>query len=140
MSCDCEHPTLYSAKIVKVRKAHKCVECERAIAPSQKAEKVDGLWDGQFQTLYTCLECAEIRDFLQEKFPDELCCHGELEEFLYQNDFVYSDDDIEDEARDILPRYDDRLGVIRGRHCIIASFVPWLVHKNGKFCLAEDYQ
>ncbi len=89
MSCDCIYPSVYKARVVRTRKLHKCCECGNKILPGQQAEKVDALWDGQFSTIYTCLECMAVRDRLKEVFADDedvLCCHGEMFEFLWHSD------------------------------------------------------
>ena len=104
MSCDCEHPTLYKSKLVAIRKQHKCVECGEKIAIGEKAEKVDALYDGTFQTYYTCLQCQEIIDFIRQDTEDELlkeldealCCHGELYDLLYE--FCFDDREEENDG------------------------------------------
>lgn len=138
MSCDCAHPAVYSAKVVRVRKQHKCTECNHRINIGESAEKVDALWDDQFQTVYTCVECCKIRDFLKEKFPEDICCHGELFDFIWEAGFLFSEDEIEEEA-DWVQDYNDSVGVVRGSNCIIATHVPWLIRRNGKFCLAAGW-
>jgi DNA-directed RNA polymerase subunit RPC12/RpoP len=81
---------VYKSKLVTTRKKHKCVECGNRIAIAEKAEKVDALYDGGFQTFYTCLQCQEIINFIRQdhdddllkELKDNLCCHGELYELL----------------------------------------------------------
>lgn len=138
MSCDCEHPDVYSAKVVRVRKPHKCVECCCPISVKESAEKVDALWDGQFQTIYTCTNCTKIRKFIEEKFPEDCLCHGELSEFLWNSGFLYSETEIEEETAEWAQNYDSSVGVVMGPNSVIATHVPWLVYKNGKFCLVAE--
>jgi hypothetical protein len=88
-------PALYRSKLVKTRKKHKCVECNEHIAIGEKAEKVDAIYDGSFQTFYTCLQCQEIIEFIRQEHEDDLlkdlkealCCHGELYELLSESVF-----------------------------------------------------
>lgn len=138
MNCDCDRPSAYFVKIVKVRKPHKCCECGLTINQQERAEKADGIYDGEFRTFYTCLDCLGILNFLKPKFPEALDCHGELADFLSESGFLYSKTEIEREARNVLPNYDKTRGVVRGSCCVIAPLVPWLVHQNGKFRLVED--
>lgn len=141
MSCDCDYPAVYHAKIVRVRKSHKCCECNQKIACSQQAEKVDALWDGSFQTIYTCLECMKVRDRIKQVFSDDdncLCCHGEMFYYLWHSDLLWDEDEIEEEARNWVPNYDDSLGVIKGANHVIGTKVDWLRWYNGKLCLVEE--
>ncbi len=142
MTCDCEVAAIYSAKVVKTKKPHECVECGEQIGVQSPAEKVDALWDGLFQTVYTCANCMELRDFLKNKFPDELCCHGELFEFIYESGFLCSEDEIETEAATWVQNYDSAIGVVRGLNCAIASpLTPWLIRdEKGNFRLSPDLQ
>ena len=139
--CECDYPVLYHAKTVKVRKLHKCCECEQAIAPGEQAEKVDALWDGSFQTVYTCLTCVEVRDRVREEFADDsdcFCCHGEMYEYLWQSDLLWDEDEIEEEASMWVPDYGSLPGVIRGPNQVIGTKVDWLRWYGGRLCLASQ--
>jgi hypothetical protein len=141
MTCDCEYPALYKVKQVAVRKLHRCVECGYKIEFGVRAEKVDALWDGSFQTIYTCLNCVKVRDFIKAKYADSedvLCCHGEIYDFLWGEGLLFSEQDIEEEASEVLPNYNERIGVVRGKNCIIASKVDWLIRRGDKFFLVEE--
>lgn len=141
LSCDCESPSLYFAKIVKTRKPHQCFECGSDIEVGSLVEKADGLWDGMFQTIYTCNDCVRLRDYLRAKFPDacQLRCHGELTDFIWESSFMYSEVEIEREAASWIENYDNTWGVVRGSHCVIASLTPCIERKNGRFRLSEGY-
>jgi hypothetical protein len=130
---------LYFAKTVKVRKTHRCCECGIDIEAGKLAEKVDALWDGMFQTIYTCNDCVCLRNYLRSKFSDDfqLLCHGELTDFIWESGFMYSGVDIEQEAASWIKDYDSNHGVVRGSHCIIASLTPCIERRNGKFRLSE---
>jgi hypothetical protein len=47
--------------IVRASKAHKCCECEQAIAKGQRYERCSGKSDGEFFSESSCLRCTEIR-------------------------------------------------------------------------------
>lgn len=77
--CDCSYsdydsPSIYRAETIKARKIHKCCECHSVIEPGQRYERVTGLWEGQFDTIHTCLSCVAIRK--------QYCPHGFLHEGL----------------------------------------------------------
>lgn len=137
MNCDCSCPTVYRAKLVKIRKPHKCCECGDKIQIGQHAEKVDALWESQFSTIYTCVDCVGVRDRVKAVFDDEndLCCHGEMFEYLWHSDLLWDEDEIEEEASAWVPDYNESLGVIRGANCVIAVKVGWLRWENGKLRL-----
>ncbi len=129
MSCDCEVPSLYRSKLVRTRKKHKCVECGQRIEIAEKVKKVDALYDGEFQSFYTCLQCQEIIEFIRQNTEDdllkelnkELCCHGELYDLLYE--FVF--DDREEENDDPA--------------CHYRPNVPWLnPFVDGKLSLSVE--
>jgi hypothetical protein len=42
-------------------KQHKCGECQDPILPGERYELTEGLWDGHFDRIKTCLACAEVR-------------------------------------------------------------------------------
>lgn len=136
--CDCEIPDLYNAKIVKVRKPHKCVECRTMIEKGEKAEKADSLYDGEFRTYYTCESCLELITHLRQNGVD-LCCYSDLSEALREEGAFYSEDELE-EIYSTEPWYDDDRGCVRGRNCPIVTKVDWLKIVNGRFRLVGlDY-
>lgn len=49
----------YNEKIVKCRKSHKCVSCEREINRGEEALYESGFTDDGAVSAYTCLECVE---------------------------------------------------------------------------------
>ena len=62
---DNDQPALFSEKMVKARKEHKCCECHEPIKPGNIYELVKGLWQGDWGTYKTCRVCAQIRkDFM----------------------------------------------------------------------------
>ena len=68
--CSCVYCDDYDAvsssfcniKKVKARKTHKCCACHRSIEPGEEYEYVSGIWDGDFDTYKTCIDCLSIRD------------------------------------------------------------------------------
>lgn len=62
MMCDCDPPTLYNQSWPTAQKAHRCCECSKAIAPGEKYQRVEGLWDGEWNTYKTCVSCARLRE------------------------------------------------------------------------------
>ncbi len=54
--------TVYKQRIVTARKRHRCGECRGPIAAGEQHERVDGLWDGEWETHRTCASCVEIRN------------------------------------------------------------------------------
>lgn len=51
-------------KIVKCRKPHKCVTCEKEIKVGEQALSESGFCDGEPVSCYTCLPCIE--EWLEE--------------------------------------------------------------------------
>lgn len=131
MSCDCEVPALYRSKLVTTRKKHKCVECGIIIPLASQAEKVDTLYDGCFQSLYTCLKCQEVIDYIRQYtgeddmilgLQENLCCHGELYEVLHCAVF----DDIDEDQEE-------------GMACYYRPSVSWLNPVvKGRFTLNQE--
>ena len=54
----------YNEKIVKCRKSHKCVSCEKEIQKGEQALYESGFDDCGAVSAYTCLECVE--EWLEE--------------------------------------------------------------------------
>ena len=44
--------------IKKTRKKHICEHCEKPIAVGSSAERISGVWDGDFGTVYMHSDCA----------------------------------------------------------------------------------
>lgn len=57
----CEMPTVYDQATPTARKAHQCCECLGTIYPGEKYHRLQGLWDGSWQTYKMCLDCDELR-------------------------------------------------------------------------------
>ena len=67
-------------RIVCARIRHTCCECYETIEPGEHYERVDGLWDGAWDTYYTCLPCRGVRE--------DLCpcgAYGDLREDLMES-------------------------------------------------------
>ncbi|VVE12150.1 hypothetical protein PCA20602_02689 [Pandoraea capi] len=87
MSCYCDYdvdPTLYTKKVYTARKAHKCGECRRAIAPGESYEKVVGVWDGRLDVFKTCRHCADARQYVKAHVPCACLAHGNLHEDMIE--------------------------------------------------------
>jgi len=65
-----EEITNHQQKIVKTRKPHKCVNCQKEIKQGENALRETGFLDGQPLSCYTCIECCD-------KWLDEI---NEIEE------------------------------------------------------------
>ena len=72
-------PEFLVDKIVEARKDHVCCECGSEIKKGERYEKVVGKWDGEIDTIKTCLVCKTIRE-------DLLCSwtYGMLKEDLWE--------------------------------------------------------
>lgn len=82
-----EPPTVSNTWAVKAQKQHRCCECDAPIAKGEIYEKVEGLWDGSWQTYKTCWPCVEVRNDLTELMRlmwqhDEAICFGDLQQEL----------------------------------------------------------
>ena len=78
---DYERPSVFTRKIKKARKEHRCCECREPISVGAHYEFISGLWDSEWSTFKTCLTCAQIRvDFcapfgmLRETLRETLGC------------------------------------------------------------------
>ena len=65
-NCCCIEPDyvydVWQPKVVKARKAHRCVECKETIQPGHLYERAFAIGDGRCETTKTCARCANIRD------------------------------------------------------------------------------
>lgn len=57
---DCEPFTVYTSKWPTARKAHRCVECRRSIRRGERYHHFQGLCDGTWSTVRTCLHCEAM--------------------------------------------------------------------------------
>ena len=62
--CDNE-PTYFNAVMRTARKQHTCVECHMPIRSGSKYEYVRGIWEGEWATFATCLDCQKLREDVQ---------------------------------------------------------------------------
>ena len=67
---------IYNETFPKSRKEHTCCECRETIPIGVKYNKVEGLWDGSFNTYKTCMFCYKMREkyFTHGFFFGELWC------------------------------------------------------------------
>lgn len=49
----------YKSKVVKIRKNHKCVNCQKEVAKGSSMLRESGFMDGQPVSCYTCLPCLD---------------------------------------------------------------------------------
>lgn len=61
-SSDYDAPKMYSEKVVKARKSHRCCECGRLINVGNHYQKACGKWGGDFGEFHTCMDCLNIRE------------------------------------------------------------------------------
>ena len=57
-------PDPYTETMPVARKAHRCCECGAVIAPGEQYERIEGRWEGRWETCKTCIVCARIRQSL----------------------------------------------------------------------------
>lgn len=87
MECSCsisvsnegERPGIYSETMQKACKEHKCTECRRKILPGETYQRVDGLWDGNWDHFKTCGDCMSMIEIFFDARP----CFGDLWEEFY---------------------------------------------------------
>lgn len=56
-----EYPEFVKVKDVSAKKAHRCCECGREIAPKETYQYVAGSWVGRFLCFKTCGDCVSTR-------------------------------------------------------------------------------
>ena len=86
-----EHPTLFSEKLVKANKQHKCDECYSTIVKSEKYYYMKGLWDGRFDAYHFHKDCHDFRKLIEPeyaRFWDDYIAFGMLPEAI---DYVFED-------------------------------------------------
>lgn len=62
----------HKQKVVKTRKPHTCVNCQRDIQPGENALRETGFMHCEPVTCYTCIECCD-------KWLDEIIGAGEVQ-------------------------------------------------------------
>ena len=62
--CDCEMPQAFSLTWRTARKSHRCCECAGWITPGSRYQYVSGIWDNRPDSYRTCVECAQVRDWI----------------------------------------------------------------------------
>ncbi len=68
MDCSCIYintdngPEFSETTYPVARKTHRCTECYRDIKHGEKYEKCTGVWEGDFETYKTCIDCLSIRE------------------------------------------------------------------------------
>src|SRR4051794_10869820 len=71
------------AKEQRARKEYRCNECRRTIGVGEAYLYEAWIWEGEFDTAKTCLQCKQVREWL------EVACEGwnysELEEDLFDH-------------------------------------------------------
>lgn len=75
---DGERYAVYRSQRVVARRAHRCYECHRAIAPGETCESVSGLYDGRWERLRTCARCLAVRDYVTAHVPCVGWLHGSM--------------------------------------------------------------
>lgn len=60
--CDCddfERPSFYRSVTRVARKRHRCSECGGLITPNSRYQYSCGVWEGEWSSYKTCLNCVE---------------------------------------------------------------------------------
>jgi hypothetical protein len=63
--CNCDigdAPSAFRRETRTARKAHRCIECGRAISVGQRYEYASGVWDGRPDSFRTCSRCVVLRE------------------------------------------------------------------------------
>ena len=74
---DYDGPEFHKTTMPRARKEHRCGECGRTIMPLERYENINGVWEGDFSTYKTCLDCLSIRN--------EFFCEGYYYEMVLEN-------------------------------------------------------
>lgn len=61
-SGDCDGPSVFKKSLRKARRLHSCQECGETITIGESHEYVTGCWDGNWDSMRTCLPCVAVRD------------------------------------------------------------------------------
>ena len=77
-SCDYDPPSVFSSKMVKARKQHRCDECRRRISAGERYSYVFGVWDGYANSFHICANCEEIRSFVSINIPCFCWAYGNM--------------------------------------------------------------
>lgn len=69
--------TTFKSKEVKIRKQHQCFSCFRKFPVGTKMNYWSGLYEGDFNSNYTCVDCQKIMDdsdehCFEQGFVDEM--------------------------------------------------------------------
>ena len=84
--CDSPYPQFCSNRIVKARKIHRCGECCNEIKIDEKYEYTAGVWDREFQVFKTCLDCHDVKNYL-DRNEHEIC--ENLYEYICNSGIVH---------------------------------------------------
>lgn len=77
--CDYGEPAdVYTKKVVKARKVHRCYECSHSILPGQTYERVKSLYDGMWDVANTCPRCLDAREYITAHAPCFCWLHGSM--------------------------------------------------------------
>lgn len=76
--CDYDPPSVFSDKIVKARKPHRCDECCREIRTGEQYLYAFGVWDGYASSWHTCSHCREIQKFVSINIPCFCWTYGNM--------------------------------------------------------------
>lgn len=68
--CDAEPAQAWHEEWRKARKAHRCCECGAPIAAGHRYHHFSGIWDHQASAFKSCIECAQVRDFVERSSRD----------------------------------------------------------------------
>lgn len=82
---DVELPSVFSDKVRKAQREHRCCECHRIIKIGEKYHLFKGCWFGKWQEFKTCVDCDDLRHELHEGYrDDEWPAFGALEEWALE--------------------------------------------------------
>lgn len=87
--CDTIDPSVFRESFPEARHQHTCCECRGMIRVGETYQRVVGLWEGDWDTFATCLECVKWRRAVTEDRNPYPCTpgFGSLEEELREYHF-----------------------------------------------------
>ena len=63
---DADRYQVYSKAFPTARRTHRCTECGRTIAPGETYERVNAMYDGEWDKFTTCAHCCTGHAWMQQ--------------------------------------------------------------------------
>lgn len=65
--CECDAPSVHHETFLRARKEHTCCECGVTVRKGDVHQFIQGVWDGQWSRYRSCIECAQVRDWVYDQ-------------------------------------------------------------------------